>query len=134
VFANSVLRRLFGSKREEVAGGWRGPHNEELHNLYASPDVTSVIKLRRMRWAGHVTHLGDMRNACGILTGKSEGKRPLGIPRHRWEVHFRLDRRETGWAGVDWIHLTKDGGQCWALVSTVMNLQVPQQVGNFLTS
>jgi hypothetical protein len=55
VFENRVLRRIFGPKREEVAGGWRRPHNEEFHNLYISPNIIRVIKSRRMRWAGHVT-------------------------------------------------------------------------------
>jgi len=75
--------RVFGHKREEVAGGWRRPHNE-LHNLYVSPDIITVIKSRRMRWAGHLVSMGEMRNAYRILVGKPEGeKRSFGGPRHR---------------------------------------------------
>jgi hypothetical protein len=70
-FENRELRRTFGPKREEVAGGWRRLHNEELHNLYASPNIIKVIKSRRTRWAGHVESVGEMRNACIILVGKN---------------------------------------------------------------
>jgi hypothetical protein len=82
-FENRVLRRIFGPKKEEVAGGWRKLHNEELHNLYAPPNVIRVIKSRRMRWVEHVAHIGNIKNAYNILVGKLEGKRPLGRPRRR---------------------------------------------------
>jgi hypothetical protein len=59
---NRMLRRIFGTKREEVTGGWRRLHNEELHNLYASPDIISLIESRRMRWERHVACMGEMRN------------------------------------------------------------------------
>jgi hypothetical protein len=84
MFENRVLRRIFGHKREEVAGGWRRLHNEELLNLYTSPNIVRVIKLRRVRWEGHVARMGKMRNAYNILVVKPEGKRPLGRPRRRW--------------------------------------------------
>jgi hypothetical protein len=67
VFENRVLRRIFGPKRDEVTGGWRKLHNEELHGLYSSPSIVRVIKARRMRWAGHVAHMGEMRGAYNIL-------------------------------------------------------------------
>jgi hypothetical protein len=73
VFESRVLRRIFGTKREEVAGDWRRLHNEELHNLYASPNLIWTIK-RRMRWAGHVARMGYVRNACKILVGDLKGK------------------------------------------------------------
>jgi hypothetical protein len=76
VFENRVLRRIFGSRRDEVTGDWRKLHNEELHNLYSSPNIITVIKSRRMRWAGHVARMGAKRNAYRILVGKPEGKRP----------------------------------------------------------
>jgi hypothetical protein len=63
VFENRVLRRIFGSKRDEVTGGWMKLHNEELHNLYSSPSIIRVIKPRRMRWAGHAARMGERRNA-----------------------------------------------------------------------
>jgi hypothetical protein len=77
VFENRALRRIFGPKREEVAGGWRRLHSEELHNLYTSPHIVRVIKSRIMRWAGHVARTGEMRNAYNTLVGKFEGKTPL---------------------------------------------------------
>jgi len=75
-----VLIKIFGPKRGEVAGGWGRLHNEEFHSLYASPNVVMVIKSRRIKWAGHVALMGEMRNAYNILIGKTEGKRPLGRP------------------------------------------------------
>jgi hypothetical protein len=77
VFENRELRRIFGPKREEVVGGWRRLPNEELHNLYASPDIVRVIKSRRMKWMGHVACIGEMRHAYLVLVRKPEGKRPL---------------------------------------------------------
>jgi hypothetical protein len=76
--------RIFGPKRQEVAGSWKRLHNEELHYLYASPYIIRVIKSRRMRWPGHVAHTGEMRNAYKILVRKPERKRPFGIPRRSW--------------------------------------------------
>jgi hypothetical protein len=86
VFENRVLRRIFGPKRDGVTGGSRKLHSEELHSLYSSRNIIRVTKSRRMRWAGHVAHVGKMRNAYKILVGKPEGKRPLGRPRHRWGI------------------------------------------------
>jgi hypothetical protein len=61
VFENRVLKRIFGPKRDEVTGGWRKLHNEELHNVYFSPSIIRIIKSRRMRWAGHVARMGEKR-------------------------------------------------------------------------
>jgi hypothetical protein len=72
-----VLRRIFGPKRDEVRGRWRKLHNEELHDLYSSLNIIILIKLRRMRWAGHIARMGEKRNAYRLLVGKPEGKRPL---------------------------------------------------------
>jgi len=72
-----VLRRIFGPEMEEVTGGWRRLHNEELYNLYTSPNVIKVITSRMMRWEGYVAQMGDMRNTYKILVGKSEDKKPL---------------------------------------------------------
>jgi hypothetical protein len=98
-----VLRRIFGPTRDEVTGGWRKLHNEELHNLYSSPSIIRVIKSRRMRWAGHVARMGDKRNAYRIFVGNTEGKRPLGRSRCRWVGNIKIGLREIGWDGVDWI-------------------------------
>jgi hypothetical protein len=88
-----VLRRKFGPKRDEVIGGWRKLHNEELHNLYCSPKIIRMIMSRRMRWAGHVGRMGEKRKAYRILVGKPEGKKPLGRPRRRWEDNIKTDLR-----------------------------------------
>ena len=79
VFENMVLRRIFGSRRDEVTGEWRRLHNEELNDLYSSPNIVRVIKSRRMRWAGHVECMGVERGVWGVMVGKPEGRRPLGV-------------------------------------------------------
>ena len=91
VFQNMVLRRIFGPRRDEVTGEWRRFHNEELYNLYSSPNIVQVIKSRRMRWAGYVTRMGEERGAYRVLVGKPEGKSPLGRPRRRWVDNIRMD-------------------------------------------
>jgi hypothetical protein len=98
VFENRVLRRIFGPKRDEETGGWRKRHDEELHNLYSPP---STIKIIKSRWAGHVTRMEEKKNACRVLVGKSEGKRPLGRPRRRWVDNIKMDLRGIGWVSVD---------------------------------
>jgi hypothetical protein len=80
----SRMLRILGPKREEVTGGWRKLHNEELHNLYSSQSIIRMIKSRRMKWAGHVAQMGEKRYAYRILVGNPEGKRLLGKPRRRW--------------------------------------------------
>jgi hypothetical protein len=77
VFENRVLRRIFGTKRDEVTGGWRKLHNEELHGLYSSPSIVRVIKAKRMIWAGPVARMGEVRGAYNILVGRPEGRRLL---------------------------------------------------------
>jgi hypothetical protein len=83
MFENRVLRRIFLLKWNEVTGGWRKLHNEELHSL-SSPNIIRMIKSSRIRWAGHVARMGEKRNACTILVGKPEEKRSLGRPRRKW--------------------------------------------------
>jgi hypothetical protein len=90
VFENRVLRRILGPKRDEVTGEWRKLHKEELHSLYSSPNIIKQIKSRRMRWAGHVSRMGEERNMYRVLMGKPEGRRPLGRPRRRCEDGIRL--------------------------------------------
>jgi hypothetical protein len=111
VSENRVLRRIFGSKRDEVMGEWSKLHKEELHNLYSSPGIIRQVKSRRMRWMGHVARIREERKVCKVLVGKSEGKRPLGRPRHRWEDWIRMDIGEIGLGGVggvDCIRLAQD--------------------------
>jgi hypothetical protein len=100
-----VLRRIFGLKRDEVMGGWRKLHNEELHNSYSSPNIIRMIKSRRIRWVGHAGTNGEKRNACRKLVGKPEGKRPSQRQRHRWVDNIKIDLRKIGWGGMDWIDL-----------------------------
>jgi hypothetical protein len=96
VFENRVLRRIFGPKKDEVTGELRGLHNEELNDLYSSPNIIQAIKSRRMRWAGHVARMGEKRGAYRILVGRPEGRRPLGRPRRRWEDNIKIDLQEVG--------------------------------------
>jgi hypothetical protein len=100
-------------------------HNEELHNFYSSPSIIRVNKSRKMRWAGHAARMGERRNAYRILVGKPEGKRPLGRPKRRWVDNIKMDLREEGWDGRDWIDLAQDRDQRRAYVNAVMNLRVP---------
>jgi hypothetical protein len=125
VFENKVLRRIFGSKRDEVTGGWRKLHNEELRDLYSSPSIIGIIKSMRMRWAGHVARMGEKRNAYRLLVGKPEGKSPLGRPKRRWVDSIKMDLLEIGWGGVEWIGLAQDRDKWRAFVNAVMNLRVP---------
>jgi hypothetical protein len=104
VFENKMLR-IFGPRRDEVTGDWRKLHNEELHNLYSTPNIIRMIKTRRMRWTGQVARMGETRNAYKILVGKREGKRPLGRPRCKWVDNIKIDVREKGWYGRDWIEI-----------------------------
>jgi hypothetical protein len=108
VFENRVLRRIFGPKRDGVMGGRRKLHNEELHNLYFSPSIIRIIKSRRMSWAGHVARMGEKRNVCRLLVGRTEGKRPLGRPRHRLIDNIKMDLLEIGLDVVDLISLAQD--------------------------
>jgi len=125
VFENMVLRRIFGPGRDEVTGEWRRLHNEELNDLYSSPNVVGVIKLRGMRWAGHVARMGEEMVVYRVLVGKPEGRRPLGRPRCRWVDNIRMDLQEVGCGYMDWIGLARDRDRWWTLVSAVMNLRVP---------
>jgi hypothetical protein len=77
--------RIFRPKRDEVTGEWRTLHNEELHNLYSSPDIIRQIKSTRMRLAGHLERIGEESEVYNVVVGKPEGKRPLGRPRGRWD-------------------------------------------------
>jgi hypothetical protein len=105
VFDNRVLRRIFGPKRDEVTGEWRKLHNEKLNDLYSSPSIVRVIKLRRMRWVGHVARLMARRGVYRVLVRKLEGKRPLGKPRRMWEDNIEKELQEVGCGGMDWIEL-----------------------------
>jgi hypothetical protein len=123
VFENRVLRWIFGPKRDEVTGGWRRLHNEELHNLYSSPSIIRMIKENEMGRACSTN--GTKKNAYSILGGMPEGKRPLGRPRRRWVDNIKIDFREIGWDRKGLIDLAQNRDQWRALVNTVMNLRGP---------
>ena len=89
VFENRVLRRIFGPRRDGVTGEWRKLHNEELNDLYSSPNIVRVIKSRRMRWVGHVALMGERRGVYRVLVGKPERKNNLGDPGVDWRIILR---------------------------------------------
>jgi hypothetical protein len=123
VFENRVLR-MFGTRREED-GSWRKLHNDELHNLYSSPNIVRVIKSRRMSWTGHVARRGEGRGIYRVLVGRPEGKRPVGRPRYRCEDNIKMDLREMGIDGTNWIRLAQYRVRWRAFVNTVMKLRAP---------
>jgi len=94
VFKNMVLRRIFGPKENEVTEEWRKLHNEELNDLYSSPNIVRVIKSRGMTWVGHVARMGERRSLHKVLMGKPEGKRSFGRPRRRWGDNIKMDLQE----------------------------------------
>jgi len=125
VFENMVLRRIFGRRREEVTGEWRRLHNEEVNDLYSSPNIVRVIKSRRMRWAGHVARMVEERVVYRVLVGKPEGRRPVRRPRRRWVDNIRTDLQEVGYGYMAWIGLAQDRDSWRTLVSVEINLRVP---------
>ena len=118
-----MLTRIFGPKRDEVTGEWRKPNNEELNDSYSSPNIVRVIKSRRMRWAGHVARMEERRGTYSALVGKSEGKRPHGRRRRRWEDNIKMDLEEMGCGVMAWIKLAQDRDRLRALVNALMNLR-----------
>jgi len=124
VFENRVLRRIYGSKRNDVTGEWRKLHNMQLSDLYSLPNIIRVITFGRMRWAGRVTRMGERIGVYTVLVGILEGKRPLGRPGRRWEDSIKIDLQDVG-GGMEWIVLAQDRDRWRALVNAVMNLRVP---------
>jgi hypothetical protein len=110
--------------RDNLTGEWRKLHNE-LKDLYSSPNIVHVMKLRRKRWAGDIVHMGEGRGMYRVLVRKRE--RPLGRPRCRWEDNIKVDLQEVGCGGMDWIELVqdRDRDRWWVLVNAVVNLWVP---------
>ena len=100
-------------------------HNDELNDLYSSPNIARVIKSRRMRWAGHMARMVEERGLYRVLLGKPEGTRPMGKPRRRWVNNIRMDLQEVGCGYMDWIGLAQDRDRRRTLVSAVINLRVP---------
>ena len=112
-----------------MTGEWGKLHNEELSDLHSLPNIVLVVKSRRMRWAGHVSRMGEGRGVYRVLVGKPEGKRPMGRPRRRWENNIKMDLQEVGGDCGDWMELAQDRDRWRALVSTVMNVRVPKMRG-----
>jgi hypothetical protein len=108
----------FGPGRDEVTGEWRKLYNEELNDLYSSPNIVRVIKSRRMRWAGHVVRMGERRGVYRVLVRKPEEKRPLERPRCRWQDNIKMSLQELGCGGVVWIELSQDRDR-WRAASPV---------------
>jgi hypothetical protein len=124
VFENRALKKIFGHKSEED-GSWRKLQNNELHSLYSSKNIVRVIKSRKMRWAGHVARMEKGRGVYRVLVGRSEWKRPLGRPRRRWEDNIKMNLREIGIDGPNWIQLFQGRAVWRVFVNTVMSLWVP---------
>ena len=108
VFENRALRGIYGLKKIEVTREWRKLHNEELIDLYSSPNIVRVIKSRRMRWAGHVACVVDRRGVYRVLVGKPERKRPFGRLRCGWEDNINIDLQEVEFGGMDRIEMVQD--------------------------
>jgi hypothetical protein len=95
--------------------------SEELRDLYSAPNVITVIQ-SRMRWAGHVTHMQEMRNVYRILVWKPEGKKPLGRPTQRREDDIKLDRQEMGWKVMEWNNVAQNTDKWWDVMNMIMNI------------
>jgi len=124
VFEDRLLRRIFRPKRDEVSGEWRKLHNEELNDLYCSPNIVRVINSRRLRGTEHVAHKGERSGVYIVLVGKPEGMNHLEDP-GVWKDTIKIDLQEVGCGGMDWIDLVQDRCRWRALVNAVMNLLVP---------
>ena len=121
----NLVTHIKGGKQAEVTAVWRKLHNEELNDLYSSPNIVRVIKSRILRWAGHVARMGKRRGAYRDLVGKPEGKRPLGRLRHTRGDNIKKDLQEVGCGSMDWIDPAQDRGRWGQLVNAVMNIHVP---------
>jgi len=113
VFENRVLRRIFGSRRDEVTGEWRRWHNEDLNDLYSSPNIVRVIKSRRMRWAGHGAHMGDERGVHRFLVGNGRERDHSGdLGVNGWIILGWISRMwDVGiWTGLGWSRIGTGGG------------------------
>jgi hypothetical protein len=120
-----LLRRIFWPKGDEVTEEWRKLHNDELSDLYCSPNIVRVIKSRRIKWAGHVALMGEGRRVYRFLAGKPEGRRPLGRPGCGWEDNIKMDLQEVRCGVMVWIELAQDKNRWRVIVNVVINPRVP---------
>ena len=114
VFENMVLRRIFGHRMDEVTGEWRRLHNEELNDLFSSPNIVRVIKTRRMGWAGHVTRMGEKRGVYRVLLGnRREGDHWGDLGVDGWIILGWISRTwDVGiWTGFGWPRIEIGGGR-----------------------
>jgi hypothetical protein len=123
VFENRVLKRMFGPERDEGTGEWRKLQNEELNDLYCSPNIVRVIKSRKMRWAEQVACMWERSGVYKVLVGKPERKRQLGRIRRRWEDNIKMGLQKVGW-DMHRIDLAQDRDRWPAVVNAEMNLRV----------
>ena len=121
VFENKVLRRIFGSKRKDSTGEWRRLPKKELYTLHSSPNIFRVTTSRRLRWAGYVGRMRESRGAYRSFVVETEGRRPLGRPRCKWEDNIKKDITEVGW-GMNWIDVAQDRDRWRTLMNAVINL------------
>ena len=125
LYNSSNSKLICVPRSDEVTEEWRRLHNEELNDLYPSPNIVRVIKSKRMRWAEHVARMGEERGVYRVLVGRPEGRRPLGRPSHRCVDNIRMDLQDVGCGYMDWIGLAQDRDMWRTFVSAVMNLRVP---------
>ena len=125
MFENMVLRRIYGPRKDEVAWEWKKLHNEELNDLYCSPNIIRVIKSGRIRWVGHVAHMGETKGICKVFVGKLRERDHMGDPGIDGRIILRWIFRKWDVGGMNWIELAQDNDRWRALVTAVMNIRVP---------
>jgi hypothetical protein len=108
VYENGMLRKIFGPKTDEMMREWTKLHNEKIGDLYSSLSIIRIINSRRMTWAAHVALMGEKRKAYRLLVRKSQRKRPLGRPRHKWVGNIKMDLVAIGWGCLDWIGTNRE--------------------------
>ena len=110
--------------QKDANGEWRSLHNEELHNLYRSPNIVIVIKSRKFRWSDYASRMEGGRSAFKVLTYIPTGRRHLGMPRRRWEGNIRMDLKEIGINTRNWVDSPQDRDHWRALVNAALNLRI----------